>query len=116
MNLTILQYVVSNGMILNCMFKFEERFSVNSRDFVDLGARRNLVDRCVYEWDIFDAHVGILGYLGFEWDVQETWAWIECYWYPGMNEIFWAHRYEWDILDTEDYTRYSGYPSMNVAF
>lgn len=63
MNLTILQYVVSNGMILNCMFKFEERFSVNSRDFVDLGARRNLVDICVYEWDILHAHVGILGYL-----------------------------------------------------
>lgn len=47
-------------MILNCMFKFEERFSVNSRDFVDLGVRRNFVDICVYEWDIF---VGILGYL-----------------------------------------------------
>lgn len=50
-------------MILNCMFKFEERFSVNSRDFVDLGVRRNFVDIWVYEWDIFDVYVGILGYL-----------------------------------------------------
>lgn len=50
-------------MILNCMFKFEECFSVSSRDFVDLGVRRNFVDICVYEWDIFDVYVGILGYL-----------------------------------------------------
>lgn len=106
MNLTILQYVVSNGMILNCMFKFEERFSVNSRDFVDLGARRNLVDICVYEWDILDAHVGILGYL----DLNEMSR------RHGLNRMLLISRYEWDILGTQVWMRYSGYIRLYEIF
>lgn len=93
MNLTMLQYVVSNGMLLNCMFKFDKHFGVNGYDFVE-------------RWDFVDMHVW-MRYSGYTCRYSG---------YLDLNEMIRRHRFEWDVFDIQVWMRYSGYPGLNEVF